>query len=123
MPPGLGTGSMRRPPHLRPHGGFSVRPSGDRGIATGCVLTGVSREQMQRAGRALQATRERHLQYRRELFDIPLDDERVTLIVMDEDWQTAQDRIRRQERSALPTPASLATSAIVAVNELSRDPD
>ena len=67
------------------------------------VLTGVSREQMQRAGRDLQATREHHLAYRRELFDIPFDDERVTLIIMDEDWQTAHDRIRREERTALPS--------------------
>ena len=58
---------------------------------------------MQRAGRALQATREHHLAYRRELFDIPFDDERVTLIIMDEDWQTAHDRIRREERTALPS--------------------
>ena len=58
---------------------------------------------MQRAGRSLLAIRARHLAYRRELFDIPFDDERVILIVMDEDWQTARERIRREESPPLPS--------------------
>ena len=57
----------------------------------------MSREEMTRAGEALLSTLALFRDYRKALFDVALDDERVTLILMDESFEEAQARISREE--------------------------